>query len=153
MHSMVEGPTAKPASCRPPPLQRLLDGMLTQHLRFTWRSGRLCVHLLYGLTLALAVRLDGSGADELVIEVANGGDIPAATRDTLFEPFHSGRPDSPPTRGLGLGLFIGRTLLERSGARVEFANDGGAVARVTWPEAALAATDRAALGRNPVIAD
>ena len=34
---------------------------LTQHLRFTWRSGRLCVHLLYGLTLALAVRLDGSG--------------------------------------------------------------------------------------------
>lgn len=55
--------------------------------------------------------------------------------------------------GMGLGLFIGRTLLERSGGRVSFANDNGAVARVTWPEAALLADDRAVLRPNPAISD
>ena len=42
-------------------------------------------------------------------------------------------------RGLGLGVFIAKTLLERSGARVVFANrtfpDHGAVVKVTWPRA------------------
>ncbi|MGD9868834.1 MAG: ActS/PrrB/RegB family redox-sensitive histidine kinase [Hyphomicrobiales bacterium] len=37
--------------------------------------------------------------------------------------------------GLGLGFFIAKTLLERSGARVEFRNDkgGGASVLVSWP--------------------
>jgi two-component system sensor histidine kinase RegB len=41
---------------------------------------------------------------------------------------------------MGLGLFIAKTLLERSGARLTFANDktGGAVAVVAWPRQALA---------------
>ena len=55
--------------------------------------------------------------------------------------------------GMGLGLFIGRTLLERSGGRVSFANHNGAVARVSWPEAALLADDRAVLRPNPAISD
>jgi two-component system sensor histidine kinase RegB len=41
------------------------------------------------------------------------------------------------TTGLGLGFFIAKTLLERSGATVEFENrpypDRGAVIRVRWP--------------------
>jgi len=41
------------------------------------------------------------------------------------------------TTGLGLGFFIAKTLLERSGATVEFENraypDRGAVIRVNWP--------------------
>jgi two-component system sensor histidine kinase RegB len=40
------------------------------------------------------------------------------------------------TTGLGLGFFIAKTLLERSGATVEFENraypDRGAVIRVRW---------------------
>lgn len=39
--------------------------------------------------------------------------------------------------GLGLGFFIAKTLLERSGAMVEFANrsepQSGALVRITWP--------------------
>ena len=39
--------------------------------------------------------------------------------------------------GLGLGFFIAKTLLERSGASLEFENreapDRGAIVRVTWP--------------------
>ncbi len=46
--------------------------------------------------------------------------------------------------GLGLGFFIAKTLLKRSGATVEFANrrgpDGGAVVKIAWPRAALHGT-------------
>ena len=48
----------------------------------------------------------------------------------------------PEYEGMGLGLFIAKTLLERSGARLRFANgaggpDSGAVVEVIWPLAAL----------------
>ncbi len=54
----------------------------------------------------------------------------------LGEPYVSGRPESG---GLGLGVFISMTLLERTGARIDFSNraQGGAEVRVTWPRAAL----------------
>lgn len=42
--------------------------------------------------------------------------------------------------GMGLGLFIAKTLLERSGATLALGNGGeggGAVARVTWPRPAF----------------
>ena len=43
--------------------------------------------------------------------------------------------------GLGLGFFIAKTLLERSGADVELRNrnkpDSGAIAQVTWPRDAM----------------
>ncbi len=42
-------------------------------------------------------------------------------------------------RGLGLGVFIARTLLERTGANVSFTNrifpDHGAVVQIAWPRA------------------
>lgn len=82
----------------------------------------------------------------------------------IGDPFPRGRiadGDSqrrPGYEGMGLGLFIAKTLLERSGARITFANGGpgsarpGAVVEVIWPRAALAASD-AALGDNQLIAD
>jgi len=43
--------------------------------------------------------------------------------------------------GLGLGFFIAKTLLERSGADLEFDNRiapaTGAVIRITWPRSAF----------------
>jgi two-component system sensor histidine kinase RegB len=43
--------------------------------------------------------------------------------------------------GLGLGFFIAKTLLERSGAEVELRNrhkpESGAIAQVTWPRDAM----------------
>jgi two-component system sensor histidine kinase RegB len=55
-------------------------------------------------------------------------------------------------RGLGLGVFIARTLLERTGAKVSFSNrvfpDHGAVVQIAWPrqrfEAAEASENPAA---------
>ncbi|RNF34599.1 sensor histidine kinase [Paracoccus methylarcula] len=52
--------------------------------------------------------------------------------------------------GMGLGLFIAKTLLERSGAHLNFSNGGpGAVVDVEWPLDRLRVDDRAALGENP----
>lgn len=51
------------------------------------------------------------------------------------------RAKSEQGSGMGLGLFIAKTLLERSGATLRLENrpagQGGAVARVTWPRAAF----------------
>jgi two-component system sensor histidine kinase RegB len=45
---------------------------------------------------------------------------------------------------LGLGFFIAKTLLERSGARIRFHNriggeKSGAVIHISWPRAAIEA--------------
>lgn len=70
------------------------------------------------------------------------------------------RPDYD---GMGLGLFIAKTLLERSGAHLTFANGrrkdrvgGGAIVTVTWPLHVLQRDDgnqRAPLGENQPIVD
>ena len=49
----------------------------------------------------------------------------------------------PEYEGMGLGLFIAKTLLERSGAHLRFANapegqENGAVVEVIWPRNSIA---------------
>jgi two-component system sensor histidine kinase RegB len=57
----------------------------------------------------------------------------------IGEPYVSRRPsaDEGDRGGLGLGVFIARTLLERTGAKVSFSNrtfpDHGAVVQIVWP--------------------
>lgn len=55
--------------------------------------------------------------------------------DRIGEPYMSTRQGQEPGGGLGLGLFIAKTLLERSGATIRFSNaerGQGAVVEVTW---------------------
>ena len=54
---------------------------------------------------------------------------------------------------MGLGLFIAKTLLQGSGARLQFGNapEGGAEVVATWPLARIERDDRGALGSNPEI--
>ena len=64
--------------------------------------------------------------------------------------------DRPIYDGMGLGLFIAKTLLERSGARLDFSNGidkddlGGAVVLVIWPNKRLV-VDNPILGENETI--
>ena len=64
--------------------------------------------------------------------------------------------DRPVYDGMGLGLFIAKTLLERSGARLDFSNGidkddlGGAVVLVSWPNKKLV-IDTPILGENETI--
>lgn len=80
----------------------------------------------------------------------------------------SDRSSRPEYEGMGLGLFIAKTLLERSGANLAFANAtdpftperhrperSGAVVTVTWPTAQIessAGTPDKPLGQNVPIA-
>ncbi|MCC0063491.1 MAG: ActS/PrrB/RegB family redox-sensitive histidine kinase [Defluviimonas sp.] len=83
--------------------------------------------------------------------------------DPFFQPR---RDESGPSRGregLGLGLFIARTLLERTGARLNFSNGAdpflaeeerpercGAIAEVRWPRAAIETVERSEGATNPL---
>jgi two-component system sensor histidine kinase RegB len=87
--------------------------------------------------LTIAVSDDGPGFDQDVI-------------DRLGDPFVTTRPgygplDEAPAdgrhEGMGLGVFIAKTLLERSGASVSLSNrpepGRGAVVRIAWPRAVI----------------
>ncbi|QWG18257.1 ActS/PrrB/RegB family redox-sensitive histidine kinase [Bradyrhizobium sediminis] len=76
------------------------------------------------------------------VEIVISDDGPGIAPDMLKrigEPYLSRRrgADESEHHGLGLGVFIARTLLERTGAKVSFTNrtfpDHGAVVQIAWP--------------------
>jgi two-component system sensor histidine kinase RegB len=74
---------------------------------------------------------------EAHVEIADDG--PGFSEDilgALGEPYVSTRREMG---GMGLGVFIAKTLLERTGAEVVFGNrrDGGARIAITWPRPLL----------------
>jgi two-component system sensor histidine kinase RegB len=80
------------------------------------------------------------------VEILISDDGPGFAPDILKrigEPYLSRRRSSGDVQGdhegLGLGVFIARTLLERTGAKVSFTNrpfpDHGAVVQIAWPRA------------------
>jgi two-component system sensor histidine kinase RegB len=82
-------------------------------------------------TITVSIRDDGPGFSPNMIE-------------RVGEPFLTTRSRDPEATGggLGLGLFIAKTLLERSGAVVEFANSAstdarGALVTVRWRRAEI----------------
>ena len=90
-----------------------------------------------------AVEVDASWNKETV-EIVISDDGPGIAPDMLKrigEPYLSRRRSADEAQsqhgGLGLGVFIARTLLERTGAKVSFTNrvfpDHGAVVTIVWP--------------------
>ncbi|MCC5970204.1 MAG: ActS/PrrB/RegB family redox-sensitive histidine kinase [Pararhodobacter sp.] len=105
--------------------------------------------------------------DRITLRVVDDGPgYPPGLLGRIGEPYlrdrrEGGRTDSRPDYdGMGLGLFIAKTLLERSGARITFTNrtarttlpdraeQSGAMAEVTWKRSLLEADSRRALGEN-----
>ena len=79
-------------------------------------------------------------AERLQLEVRDDGPgFPPDVLGRLGEPYVTTRPNAENSRshhhGMGLGFFIAKTLLERTGAQVEFRNArrGGAVVSARWP--------------------
>ncbi len=77
-----------------------------------------------------------------VIDDGRGFDDEVLAR--IGEPFVTRRSRSTQSGGLGLGLFIAKTLLERSGATLDFKNNlksklGGASVMVKWPRNSIEA--------------
>jgi two-component system, sensor histidine kinase RegB len=94
---------------------------------------------------------------QVVIEIADDGPgIPADVMDALGEPYITTRrartrsqiKDGGPS-GLGLGFFIAKTLLERSGATVALDNRErprhGAIVKISWPREVFERKEAAAL--------
>ena len=82
-------------------------------------------------------------ANEVALVIADDGPGFAHTvLGDLGEPYVSTRRDEG---GMGLGLFIAKTLLERTGAQVSFhnASSGGAEVVIRWPRDILGATEPA----------
>jgi len=86
------------------------------------------------------------------IEIIISDDGPGIAPDMLKrigEPYLSRRRSADDAQnersGLGLGVFIARTLLERTGAKVSFSNrtfpDHGAVVQIAWPRSAFETAD------------
>jgi two-component system sensor histidine kinase RegB len=83
----------------------------------------------------------------LVVTIADDGPgFPAEIMDNIGEPYVTTRPAErqdgvldEDSAGLGLGFFIAKTLLERSGGTVSLANrtggGTGAIVTVSWPRA------------------
>jgi two-component system sensor histidine kinase RegB len=77
--------------------------------------------------------------DAVGVEVVDDGPgFPPQVLSRVGQPYLSGR-DGEGTGHMGLGIFIAETLLQRTGAALEFSNapNGGAVVRVSWPRRAL----------------
>jgi two-component system sensor histidine kinase RegB len=86
------------------------------------------------------------------VEIVISDDGPGIAPDVLKrigEPYLSRRRGADDAQsehaGLGLGVFIARTLLERTGATVSFSNrtfpDHGAVVQIVWPRARFEAAE------------
>lgn len=98
---------------------------------------------------AAKVEVDATWSkDEVKVVIQDdGAGFPASVLDVLGEPFVTTRPAQALSDerleddriGMGLGFFIAKTLLERSGARLVLANraqpETGAVVTVIWPRA------------------
>ncbi len=103
-------------------------------------------------------RTDPDGTTTVTVR-DDGPGYPARLFDHLGEP---GLPRGRRSRGMGMGLFIARTLLERTGAQVDFRNgrddlargeasggaSGGAVVEVSWPPAAARPDEPWRTGRD-----
>ena len=87
-------------------------------------------------TVSVEVRDDGPGFSSQVLA-------------KLGEPYVTSRPGAEGSRsghvGMGLGFFIAKTLLERTGAAVEFRNGrgGGAIVAARWPRVRIEAPQAA----------
>ena len=109
----------------------------------------------------------------IIVRIVDDGDgFPSQMIGRIGDPFlrvRRGQQDlhrRPEYEGMGLGLFIAKTLLERTGAELTFANAAdpflsseehpdrcGAVVEVSWPLAALVPPPDLGLGPNsPIVA-
>jgi K+-sensing histidine kinase KdpD len=73
----------------------------------------------------ILVRLDGTSPDTVLLEVKNGGTVPAPVLRHLFDPFLTVRLGRDRSRGLGLGLFIVREIVRAHGGTVDVGSESG----------------------------
>lgn len=153
----ADGASQQPTILRRPEIIHGLRNLMQNAVDFS--SGNVWITARWGRTeIRVTIVDDGKG-------------FPPQLLGRIGDPFMrarsapSNRTDRPGYEGMGLGLFIAKTLLERTGATIAFANAGdgaatgpfrnrksGAVAEVTWPISELSPSDDGiGLGENQPI--
>ena len=130
-----KGYSPTPVFRRNPAIKYGLENLLENAIDFA--SSRVDVDARWSLAqVSVTVSDDGPGFDQNIF-------------DRLGDPFVTTRPgygnaalgDESQHEGMGLGLFIAKTLLERSGASVTLANrkypNKGAMITIHWPRDAV----------------
>ena len=134
----VEAVVAGPPGARPPEIRRMPE-VLHAMTSFVENA----VDFAKSEVL-VSVRFDET---RVMVEVRDDG--PGFSTDILAklgQPYVTSRPGAEGSRsghiGMGLGFFIAKTLLERTGAQVDFHNarhGGGAIIAARWPRATIEA--------------
>jgi K+-sensing histidine kinase KdpD len=77
------------------------------------------------------VRVAAQGNDrEVIVTVDDAGPgVLENERGTIFERFHRAAAEEPEPRGLGLGLWIVKSIVERHGGRIEATTTAGGTSR------------------------
>jgi PAS domain S-box-containing protein len=91
-------------------LVQVITNILSNAVKFTPEGGRIHV----------AVRLEGSPASQVVVEISDSGiGIPGDDLERIFEKFHrANHGPGAAIEGTGLGLAISRQIVERHGGRI-----------------------------------
>ncbi|HEX6860275.1 MAG TPA: ActS/PrrB/RegB family redox-sensitive histidine kinase [Caulobacteraceae bacterium] len=133
VEAVVSGPPGEPAPeiWRIPEVLHAMTSFVENAMDFA-RSEVLVTARFDARYVSVEVRDDGPGfAPEVLTK--------------LGEPYVTSRPGAEGSRsghvGMGLGFFIAKTLLERTGATVDFKNGrrGGAIVSARWPRRAIEA--------------
>lgn len=148
-----EGTAAQPIVLRKPEIIHGLRNLIQNAVDFAASSVWISAHWT-DRRIVLTIVDDGPGYTPQVL--TRIGD--PFVRDRRGDQPDPARPDY---EGMGLGLFIAKTLLERSGAELSFANASnpflradelprrrGAIIEVIWPLDSLRAAEGGALGEN-----
>ena len=126
VEALVTGPPNLPAPdvWRRPEILHAATSLLEN--AFDFAQGEVLVTARFNLqSIVLEIRDDGPGFSHDIMS-------------RLGEPYVTSRPTAEHSRtghaGMGLGFFIAKTLLERTGAEVDFRNGmrGGAIVRAKW---------------------
>ncbi|MDX5330974.1 MAG: ActS/PrrB/RegB family redox-sensitive histidine kinase [Pseudomonadota bacterium] len=131
LEAIVTGPpgVAKPGVRRMPEVCHAISSFVENAVDFA-ASEVLVTARFDAQTITVEVRDDGPGFNPEILP-------------RLGEPYVTSRPGAEGSRtghiGMGLGFFISKTLLERTGAKVTFQNGRpkGAVVSVRWPRAKI----------------
>jgi two-component system, sensor histidine kinase RegB len=131
---VTEGDGPEPVLQRNPAITYGLANILENAIDFATTSVKITA-MWTARQVTLVVKDDGPGFDQTIFDRL--GDPFVTTRPGYDSEVKTGDSIGAAHDGMGLGLFIAKTLLERSGASVTLTNNPGAIVSISWPRDAV----------------